>query len=91
MAKLARVLPGCPNHITQRGSRRRETFFGREDYRAYLELLAEWAVQAAPALIVPSSGTLRPIPLPTSHFRPPTFRPSTFQAPTPRGWPKRKL
>ena len=43
MARLARVvIPGIPHHITQRGNRRQETFFSDEDYRLYLELMAEW-------------------------------------------------
>jgi putative transposase len=43
MARLARaVIPGIPHHITQRGNRRQETFFSDEDYRSYLELMAEW-------------------------------------------------
>jgi len=43
MARLARVVaPGLPHHITQRGNRRQQTFFCDEDYRTYLELMAEW-------------------------------------------------
>ncbi len=43
MARLARVVaPGCPHHVTQRGNRRQQTFFCDADYRAYLELMAEW-------------------------------------------------
>ncbi len=43
MARLARlVIPGLPHHITQRGNRRQQTFFGDDDYEAYLELMAEW-------------------------------------------------
>ncbi|HUU93598.1 MAG TPA: transposase [Phycisphaerae bacterium] len=42
MARLARVVvPGYPHHITQRGNRRLPTFFGEEDYEAYLALMAE--------------------------------------------------
>jgi putative transposase len=42
MARLARiVVPGLPHHVTQRGNRRQDTFFGEADYRAYLDLLAE--------------------------------------------------
>ena len=39
MARIARVGPGIPHHITQRGHRRQETFFGAEDYQAYLGLM----------------------------------------------------
>ncbi len=44
MARLARVVaPGVPHHITQRGNRRQLTFFGADDYLAYIELMAEWS------------------------------------------------
>jgi putative transposase len=47
MARLARiVIPGHPHHVTQRGVRRMETFFGNSDYEAYLALLAEWCARA---------------------------------------------
>ena len=43
MARLARVVvPGVPHHVTQRGNRGQETFFGEADYAAYLSLLSEW-------------------------------------------------
>lgn len=43
MARLARVIaPGLPHHLTQRGNRRQQTFFSDDDYRAYLDLMAEW-------------------------------------------------
>ncbi len=39
MARLARVVvPGVPHHVTQRGNRRLDTFFGDADYRAYQAL-----------------------------------------------------
>ena len=42
MARLARVVvPGYPHHVTQRGNRRLPTFFNEDDYRAYLDLMAE--------------------------------------------------
>ena len=38
MARIARVVaPGYPHHVTQRGNRREKTFFGDDDYAAYLE------------------------------------------------------
>ena len=41
MARLARlVVPGLPHHVTQRGNRREPVFFGDDDYRAYLALIA---------------------------------------------------
>ena len=43
MGRIARVVAaGYPHHVTQRGNRRQATFFGEDDYRAYLALLAEW-------------------------------------------------
>ena len=41
MARLARVVvPGMPQHVTQRGNRRQETFFCADDYQAYVDLTA---------------------------------------------------
>ena len=31
-----------PYHVTQRGNRRQQTFFGEEDYLHYLELMAQF-------------------------------------------------
>ncbi len=46
MARLARVIaPGVPHHLTQRGNRRQQTFFSDNDYRAYLDLMAEWCAK----------------------------------------------
>lgn len=43
MARIARVIaPGFPHHVTQRGNRRQQTFFTDDDYRVYLELMAQW-------------------------------------------------
>lgn len=42
MPRLARVVvPDLPNHITQRGNRRQQTFFRPDDYRLYISWLAE--------------------------------------------------
>ena len=42
MPRAARVvIPEAPHHIIQRGNRRQPTFFGPDDYRAYLDLAAE--------------------------------------------------
>jgi putative transposase len=42
MARLARVVAaGTPHHVTQRGNRRQQVFFGDDDYAAYRALLAE--------------------------------------------------
>jgi len=43
MARLARVVvPGAAHHVTQRGNRRQRVFFKPTDYRAYIDLMAEW-------------------------------------------------
>ncbi len=42
MARLARVVaPGIPHHVTQRGNRRQQVFFGDDDYETYRALLAD--------------------------------------------------
>src|SRR5947208_7121938 len=42
MARLARVVAaGIPHHVTQRGNRRQQVFFGDDDYATYRGLLAE--------------------------------------------------
>ena len=42
MAGLARiVVPDVQHHVTQRGNRRQEVFFGEEGYAAYLTLIVE--------------------------------------------------
>src|SRR3989304_5245096 len=46
MARIARVVaPGLPHHVTQRGNRRQETFFCKDDYEEYIRLLAEWCTR----------------------------------------------
>ncbi|MBX9602619.1 MAG: transposase [Bryobacteraceae bacterium] len=46
MPRVARiVIPGLPHHITQRGNYRQKIFFRSEDYRLYLNLLADYARQ----------------------------------------------
>ena len=43
MARIARVVArGLPHHITQRGNRRQAAFFNDDDYKAYLDIMAEW-------------------------------------------------
>lgn len=42
MARRSRiVVRGYPRHVTQRGNRRRNTLFTEDDYRHYIQLLAE--------------------------------------------------
>ena len=51
MARLARVVaPGLPHHVTQRGNRRQEVFFGDDDYEAYKALVAEHCAGAGVAV-----------------------------------------
>jgi len=50
MARLARVVaPGVPHHVTQRGNRRQRTFFCDDDYKAYIEIMAEWCCRCGVA------------------------------------------
>ncbi|NND59030.1 MAG: transposase [Gammaproteobacteria bacterium] len=47
MPRMARlVVPDYPHHITQRGSRKQQTFFGDDDYLEYLRLLHENQLKA---------------------------------------------
>lgn len=47
MSRIPRVVvPGYPHHVTQRGNRRQPTFFGDNDYRAYMRLVANEMPQA---------------------------------------------
>ena len=42
MPRLARVVvPDIPHHVTQRGNRRQQVFFGDDDYRAYLDIVGD--------------------------------------------------
>ena len=51
MARIARiVVPGHPHHVTQRGNRRLEVFFGADDYRAYRRLFGEYCARAGVAV-----------------------------------------
>jgi len=51
MARLARVvMPGVPHHVTQRGNRGQQVFFGDEDYTTYKSLLAEGCREAGVAV-----------------------------------------
>ena|SRR5829696_3528926 len=51
MPRVARlVLPGIPHHVTQRGNRCQQTFFGNDDYELYSHLLRRWADKAATAM-----------------------------------------
>ncbi len=51
MARLARiVVPFVPHLVTQRGNRRQPVFFAEADYRAYLDLLAEYTRAAGVAV-----------------------------------------
>src|SRR5271169_888742 len=42
MARIGRfVVPDLPHHVTQRGNRRGNVFFGEDDYALYRDLLRE--------------------------------------------------
>ena len=61
MARLARiVVPGYPRHVTQRGNRGQQTFFGEGDYRGYRALLAascqKEGIEIRAYCLMPSSG-----------------------------------
>ncbi len=46
MVRIARVVvPGMPHHLTQRGNRRQQTFFSRNDYAFYIRLMAKWCAK----------------------------------------------
>ena len=67
MGRLARVVvPGYPHHVTQRGNRRLPTFFQDDDYRLYLDLLAEecrrQAVEIWAYCLMPNHSHLVPVP-----------------------------
>jgi putative transposase len=52
MARLARVVvPDAPHHVTQRGNRRQQVFFGDDDYIAYREELAQSCRAAGVAVL----------------------------------------
>ena len=43
MPRIARVVvPGLPHHVTQRGNRRADVFFERQDRVRYLSLLGKY-------------------------------------------------
>ncbi|HEY1753513.1 MAG TPA: transposase [Caulobacteraceae bacterium] len=51
MARLARVVvPGEAHYVTQQGNRREPVFFGDDDYRAYLALVAAAARRSGTAI-----------------------------------------
>ncbi len=45
------VVPGVPHHVIQRGNRRQNTFFGPDDYNAYLQLLRAWSRRHAVRIV----------------------------------------
>ena len=67
MARLARiVIPGLPQHITQRGNRREAIFFEDGDQGIYCDLLAEQAQKAEVEVwancLMPNHGRLILVP-----------------------------
>jgi hypothetical protein len=68
MGRIARVVvPGLPHHVTQRGNRRLLAFFQDDDYRLYLDLLAEECRRHEVAIwaysLMPNHSHLVPVPL----------------------------
>jgi putative transposase len=54
MARIARVVAtGLPHHVTQQGNRRLQTFFGDNDYQAYLELMSGWCAKYSASMSEP--------------------------------------
>ena len=52
MARLARiVVPDVPHHVTQRGNRRLDVFFGEDDYAAYVDLVSQACTAAEVACL----------------------------------------
>ena len=46
MVRIARVVaPEYPHHIIQRGNRRQQVFFRKEDYEEYLRLLKQYSIK----------------------------------------------
>ena len=51
MARMPRlVVPGYAHHVTQRGNRRQRTFWRNQDYRSYIQFLADAAKEAEAAV-----------------------------------------
>ncbi len=50
-----------PHHVTHRGNRRQQTFFGEEDYQHYLELISRFCRAEQVAIwaycLMPNCGT----------------------------------
>ncbi len=67
MPRIARVVvPGIPHHITQRGNRRLPTFFCDNDYKRYLQIMAEqckkWGVKIWAYCLMPNHVHLIAVP-----------------------------
>ncbi len=46
MARMARVVvPRIPHHVTQRGNRRQQVFYGADDYLTYRDLMARFCTR----------------------------------------------
>lgn len=66
MARIARVVPGFPHHVTQRGNRRQQTFFGDEDFAEYRRAMAvscrEWGTRVWTYCLMPNHVHLIMVP-----------------------------
>lgn len=50
------VVPGIAHHVRQRGNRGQRTFFRKDDYQAYVELMAEWCRRCGVGVRMKRSG-----------------------------------
>ena len=57
------MAPGFAYHVTQRGHRRQPTFFRKDDYRAYLELMVQWWNQRINEVILLFEEVFHPTPV----------------------------
>lgn len=74
MARIARVvIPGIPHHVTQRGNRRMQVFFGDDDYREYIVLMADscrrYEVDVWAYCLMPNHVHLIAVPMQPDSFR----------------------
>jgi putative transposase len=74
MGRIARiVVPGIPHHITQRGNRRMQTFFGEEDYQEYISWMSvstkRYGIDVWAYCLMPNHVHLIAVPANADSFR----------------------
>ena len=47
MARIARLVPGLPHHVTERGARRERVFFGEDDHAHYRDPEERYVIELA--------------------------------------------